>query len=279
MSDNLARTNESPVPQYNGPKNLVAIMNALCCFQIAFFSIIALLKKFDPLYLGIFIPADMLYHAIITFFLFALRNEFRYCDTDKPVERINLANLFTLFRISAMPSILALIIASKDYQIKLILVIFVFLVFISDFLDGFISRKLNETTHIGKILDSTGDYLILFIVGVSYLYYHMISMLLFFTLLLRLFIQGFIQIIGFVKTSAFNIRTTIFGKIAVASTMVYFFILLIKFFYVAPYQVYDLLEKLLIGILSISIIEKFIELRKFLTASKQTDTRGGRPND
>ncbi len=278
MSNEIIKTKEH-THQYNGPKNLVAVMTVLCIFQIAFFTITALLKKFDPLYSALFIPAAILYHALITYFLFTLRSEFRYCDTDKPVEKINLANLFTLFRISAMPSLLVLIIASKDYQIKLILVIYVFLVFISDFFDGFISRKLKEITHIGKILDSTSDYLILFVVGVSYLYYHMISMLLFFVLLLRLFTQGFIQIVGLVKTSSFNIRTTIFGKIAVASTMVYFFIILIKFFYVVPYQVYDLLEKLLIGILCVSIIEKFIVLRKFLTVAKQTSSNGGKAND
>ena len=279
MSDNLINSKEPAASQYNGPKNLVAVMTVLCLSQTVFFAVTALVKKFDQLYSVIFIPAQILYHALITYFLFTLRSEFRYCDTNKPVERINLANLFTLFRISAMPSLLVLIIASKDYQTKFILVIYVFLVFISDFFDGFISRKLKEITHIGKILDSTSDYLVLFVIGVSYLYYQMISMLLFFVLLLRLFIQGFIQIIGFVKTSSFNIRTTIFGKIAVASTMVYFFSILIKFFYVIPYQVYDLLEKLLIGILCISIVEKFIVLQKFLTASKQINTGGGEHND
>ncbi|HOT58711.1 MAG TPA: CDP-alcohol phosphatidyltransferase family protein [Spirochaetia bacterium] len=276
MSDTVSKTTEPPVQQYNGPQNLVAVMSMLCIFQVVFFAITALVKKFNQMYWAIFIPADILYHALVTYFLFTLRTEFRYSDTNKPLEKINLANLFTLFRISAMPSLLTLIIASKDYQIKLILLIYVFFVFISDFFDGFISRKLKEITHIGKILDSTSDYLILFVVGVSYLYYHMISMTLFFVLLLRLFTQGFIQIIGLIKTSSFNIRSTIFGKIAVASTMVYFFIVLIKFFYVVPYQVYDLLENLLIGILCISIIEKFIVLKKFLYLSKQTDTSGGK---
>lgn len=268
--------NEPTSAAFAGSKNLVAVMTVLCLLQTSFFALVAILKQIDTLYSAIFMPTCILYHALITYFLFTLRNEFRYCDSGIPVEKINLANLFTLFRISAMPTILVLIIASKDYAIKVILVVYVFFVFISDFFDGYISRKLKETTQIGKILDSTSDYLILFVVGVSYLYYHMISMYLFFVLLLRLFTQGFIQIAGLVKTNSFNIRSTIFGKIAVASTMTYFFIILIKFFYTLPHQIYDLLEYALIGILLISITEKFIVLRQFITASQSSKTDGGK---
>ena len=264
---------------FKGPKNLVAVMTILCLLQAGFFSLVAIIKQIDRLYSAIFIPSCILYHAIMTYFLFTLRKEFRYSDSGKPVETINLANLFTLFRISAMPTILVLIIASKDYAIKVILVVYVFLVFISDFFDGYFSRKLKETTQIGKILDSTSDYLILFVVGVSYLYYHMISMYLFFVLLLRLFTQGFIQIAGLVKTNSFNMRSTIFGKIAVASTMTYFFFILIKFFYTLPHQLYDLLEYTLIGILLLSIVEKFIVLRKFISDSKSTNNDGGTDHD
>ena len=100
-------TEKSKKEQYDGPGNLVAVMTTLCVIQVAAFSLIAVFTRFDKMYLTVFIPACILYHAMVTFLLYTLRGEFRYCDSGQPLERINLANVITLFRISAMPAVLA----------------------------------------------------------------------------------------------------------------------------------------------------------------------------
>jgi len=73
---------------------------------------------------------------------------------------INIPNLLTSFRIIGAALIpLIILIDSKETGCFLVLIIFL-LCSITDFLDGFIARKYNQTSKIGKMLDPIADKLL-----------------------------------------------------------------------------------------------------------------------
>lgn len=70
------------------------------------------------------------------------------------MKEINISNVLTLLRLAAGPAILVLLITTDKVYLPLIL--FILGVF-SDFLDGFIARKLNLITQFGKLVDPIAD--------------------------------------------------------------------------------------------------------------------------
>ena len=73
---------------------------------------------------------------------------------------INIPNLLTSFRIIGAVLIpFIILIDSKETGCFLVLIIFL-LCSITDFLDGFIARKYNQTSKIGKMLDPIADKLL-----------------------------------------------------------------------------------------------------------------------
>ena len=73
---------------------------------------------------------------------------------------INIPNFLTSFRVIGATSIpLIILIDSKEMGCFFVLIIFV-LCSITDFLDGFIARKYNQTSELGKMLDPIADKLL-----------------------------------------------------------------------------------------------------------------------
>ena len=77
---------------------------------------------------------------------------------------INIPNSLTILRIigaSFIPFIL--LIDTKEWGCFIVLIIF-FLCSVTDFLDGFIARKLNQRSKLGKMLDPIADKLLIILV-------------------------------------------------------------------------------------------------------------------
>ena len=77
---------------------------------------------------------------------------------------INIPNFLTILRIvgaSFIPFIL--LIDTKEWGCFIVLIIF-FLCSITDFLDGFIARKFNQNSQLGKMLDPIADKLLIILV-------------------------------------------------------------------------------------------------------------------
>lgn len=70
---------------------------------------------------------------------------------------MNIPNVLSLGRIVLVPVFVILFFAAPDYSWVAALILMVS--GITDFLDGFIARKYNKITHLGKILDPLADKL------------------------------------------------------------------------------------------------------------------------
>ena len=70
--------------------------------------------------------------------------------------QLNIANHLTIVRIVAIPLYLLFLYINKDWSNVAATIIFI-LAGVSDFLDGYIARKYNMITDLGKILDPIAD--------------------------------------------------------------------------------------------------------------------------
>ena len=70
--------------------------------------------------------------------------------------QLNIANQLTIVRIVASPLYLLVLYINKDWSNVAATIIFI-LAGVSDFLDGYIARKYNMITDLGKILDPIAD--------------------------------------------------------------------------------------------------------------------------
>lgn len=69
---------------------------------------------------------------------------------------LNIANQLTIVRVVAIPLYLLVLYINKDWSNVTATIIFIF-AGVSDFLDGYIARKYNMVTDLGKILDPIAD--------------------------------------------------------------------------------------------------------------------------
>jgi len=110
----------------------------------------------------VFYPATAAYHVLVWLGLWSIKNRFTTLD-GAPLQRLGLPNLLTLFRLTSLPIItLVFLLARTHPSLAMPLVIFVSVAFLTDLFDGFLARTLRLGTQLGKLLDSSTDYVILF---------------------------------------------------------------------------------------------------------------------
>jgi len=167
-----------------------------------------------------FFISTILFHVLILIMLLVFKQDFIKEPSGERLKRVNLANRITLFRLSTLPTLLFLVIAAKEYRIRFTLLALVVLVFATDFADGYVSRKASEVTRIGRMMDSASDYTLLVVLSVVFYYFELVPAWLFVAVTFRLGIQAlFVYILRIVK-KRIEPRTTMMGKVAVASIMV-----------------------------------------------------------
>jgi len=70
---------------------------------------------------------------------------------------LTLANKITLFRIASIPFLVILLLSTKIPNHQIISLCFFLIIAFSDFLDGYIARKHNQISDLGKLLDPLAD--------------------------------------------------------------------------------------------------------------------------
>ena len=167
-------------------------------------------------------PILLVVHILITIILVFLRSNFYVIDSGKKLERINLTNWLSMFRISVIPTIIFLLVNIRRYNLVVPAIILLFLAFFTDFVDGKLARYLHQSTQIGQYIDSWSDYIILIIITVLFLYYRLISIWFFLVVVVRLVIP----IIGigvlFFRTGYTQYYSSRIGKSSIFAIMALF---------------------------------------------------------
>ena len=186
------------------------------------FFVIARIYAFSLVFFLVFLGVQTVFCAAVGLFLIIYKSFFYYIKTGEALFSINLPCGITLFRITMIPSVIFLIIALKSYPVGAVLALFIGLTCVSDLFDGYISRRCNEETFIGKIMDSVSDYLLLGVVAIAYYIYRLLPVWLFWLIISRILLHSLGMLILLLLRKKLIPQTTIFGKIAVASGMILF---------------------------------------------------------
>lgn len=204
-----------------------------------------------------FYPTIVIVHIGILIFLMIMRSSFIIDGKTEALRKINMANRLTLVRMSATPTLMFMFSFSKAYNLIPVLIVLTFFAFISDLLDGYISRKFHETTKMGRMLDSMSDYCILFFFSIALVMLDFLPLWFFSLILFRLFFQAIGQLITLISRKKVEASPTLLGKAAVAVTMLLYGFELLKTIWLSwPPLVYSILELGSGFIVFISIFDK-----------------------
>ncbi len=201
-----------------------------CFFQTAVIVSCHKFFKINNECFSVFLLQTVLWHIILLQFLMLYKNEFVNTNTGEKLEKINLANTITLARLSSVPLVAFLLKNHSTEGIKFILAVVLLLMFLTDFFDGLIARKCKQETFIGRMLDPAADYSLLLLLSMLYYEMSLLPNWFFFLIFTRLILQAFGAIVFVIIDYPMEPRSTIGGKITVATTMVLYMVKLIEFF-------------------------------------------------
>lgn len=212
-----------------------------------------------------FIVVVTAYHAFLVFMLLLFEDAFEKVPSGERLERVNLANMITLFRLTSMPTLLFLVLAARDYSIRFPLLGLVVLVFATDFFDGYISRKAGEVTKVGKMMDSTSDYVLLIVLTIVFYYFSLVPPWFFLLVTARLGLQvAFVFILIFINKKI-EPKTTFMGKAAVASIMVLYAVEVLRLIFgIGRIEFVAVLEWATAAIVLVSMVDKVVAFTREL---------------
>ena len=140
-------------------------------------------------------------------------------------------NLLSIMRIVLAP-IFILVMFANTFYMKLFALIIFFIGSLSDFLDGYLARKFNYITEIGKFIDPVADKILIvsaFIV-LNYFYNDIVESWMIIVIISRdIFITCARYI--FIKYYDATIKTSIFGKLKTLFQIIVVHIILLLHFY------------------------------------------------
>jgi len=241
--------------------------------QITGVSFIAYLYGFNrELTIGFYI-SEILFHTLIALFMLIAHNLFYRVSDGKKLIKVNAANKVTLLRISMLPTVLFLIMAARDHQVAPILIPVIAITFLTDLLDGWISRTHNQVTQIGKVLDSVSDYALLLVVSIAYRIFDLLPIWLFLLIIGRLAFQAFGMLALLIVNQKVEPKPSMFGKIAVATTMSLFALEALKLALPPEWKVFFVYVEIIAGtIVGLSVVDKGLFFRnevKLMHADKE----------
>jgi len=221
-----------------------------------------------------YFPICAALHIGMAGFLWWRQGDFRHTRTREMLPSVNAACHLTLLRLSCVPTILFLAIAVAQSDASgIILVVVVAVAFLSDFLDGQVARRLDQTTDIGAYLDSSTDYAVLIVLSVAFVILK-ITPVWYFAILMGRLIGFAIAMLVLTKVQGeVSADTTFLGKAAVFSAMTAYGFELARYANLAVLGNSTLVlvvEIASAAILAISVIDKFLYLvRKFRAAASE----------
>lgn len=167
-----------------------------------------------------FLITTVIVHVLFYAALFLMRGDFVLIPAEIQLKHVNVANHLTMLRISSTPTIIFLLQLSRTYETVMpVLIALTIVAFLTDLFDGQLSRRLRQTTRIGRYLDSMSDYAMLIAVSVGLWLFDLVATPFMILVLVRLLFQGFAMGALLLYRGSVEPRSTLWGKAAVFSTM------------------------------------------------------------
>lgn len=210
-------------------KRVLAVLVGFFALQTAGFAVFQEFYHLPEPWNWAFYPFTAVYHALLWLGLWVIRGHF-FTLQGTPLTRLGLPNLLTLFRLTSLPIItLVFLLARSHPSLSLPLVIFVSVAFLTDLADGFLARSFGMGTQLGKLLDSSTDYILLFFLNLVLGITGVLPVYLLVLILLRLLFQAggvlWIQI----RFRRQWVETTFLGKASLFVLMVLFAVEILVF--------------------------------------------------
>jgi cardiolipin synthase (CMP-forming) len=262
------------------PEKLVSSITfsllAYCLFQIGLYSAVLFINKIGFEGLLLFIGVTVTFHGLLFLFLYFSREGFVLEESGHKLDRINIANRITLIRISTLPTILFMIILLREYRVFIWVMTIIVFAFLTDLLDGKVSRALHQITRIGRMLDSISDYCLLFVISIIYYYFELLPLWFFILILFRLVFQVAGMGLLLLIEKKPRPETSLCGKIAIAVTMGLYAIEILRFLPFGEFAINiaaNVLEYIAGVVLVVSVFDKAIYFRKRLAEIKKGDSK------
>jgi len=188
--------------------------------QWLIYAVLFILHPFSTLRTLLFAVVSLFIHTGTGYLLIKMKDLFRKTDDGTPLSQVNLANILTLFRLFALPTVLFLVIEwDRGSKIGIPLLILMIAAFVTDFFDGMASRRKGMVTEIGRVLDSFADYMSLYVLTISFYLLHIIDLWLFVLVLARgLMVWTGMAILAF-RGAEVKVQPSIMGKVSVFAIM------------------------------------------------------------
>ena len=257
--------------------SVVATVLASTAVHAALFLVIAGLYDVSAHFVRLFFIVMGLSNLTLLAFLLIMRGDFYILPEGTQLDRINLANVLSVTRISSTPMVLFLLILARDHDLAAFTIIFTSLVFLTDLFDGHVSRKHHQRTRIGVYLDAVSDYAILIAVSIAFDYYGLISRWFFVVVMFRLLFMFAGMAALLLYHGRVDAGSTLWGKILVSATMVLYAASLLELFDTTAEtarRITSLLEYVVAGVVVISTLEKvLVILQAFREARAEHEGR------
>lgn len=214
----------------------------------------------------VFFISSAAYHVAMAIFLLIQRKDFYNIEHRRFLLRINVPNYLSLFRLSSMPTVTLLLVLAWQYPIAVVVLVFTALVFFTDFLDGYIARRTNQITRIGRYLDSMSDYAVLIVISIVFYNYHLIPMWFLWVVIARLFIQGIGMGILLLIKGRVRVESSLLAKASIFSIMVVYGLHILDFFYslrILSSYILPAADVAASLILAVSLAEKLVKLYQY----------------
>jgi CDP-diacylglycerol--glycerol-3-phosphate 3-phosphatidyltransferase len=243
---------------------LLTVLSFLILQALLLVAVTALLHlPWQRLYL--FLAVAVIYHDLFFLGLLLVKREFHLDTTGETLRGMNLPLILSFVRFSAVPAVLFLFLSLQEPRVQFVLIPFLALIFISDLLDGFLARQMKQTTRIGRILDASGDYLLITVLSIAYAVSGWIPLWLMILVLVRLIVQCLGIIPLYARQGYSALRLSFLGKASVFAVFCLYGFELLEFMRVpvlGDHTLVTVLEYGVAAVIAASLIEKLLFIRK-----------------
>lgn len=206
--------------QQNLVRSLNRTVSSLGFIQILIALVVAIILPIPIYTLLLVLTMTILFHLLLHYLLLKRKHQFIFTVDNRPLERLNISNILSLFRLSSAPTVLYLIFAAKSTGKFVFIIPYVVVVFLTDLLDGYLARRLNQVTLIGKYLDSSTDYFLLFCIALVFLVFGLLPLWFFVLIIIRLLVMTIGVTYIYVKQGFVNPQPSYLGKASIFAIMI-----------------------------------------------------------